>query len=322
MPKYIIKRLLLIIPIILGVIFALFVILYFIHGSTLMWMPIYRGGDFLDTVFERIGAAPGFFTRYIRYCYDVFVNGDFGRSGATMQRMAREFSYRINNTLGLLASGVSVTIIVGIPIGVLAAIRRDKLTDRLINIISLIFSSIPNYALAVALTLFLVLYLDLLPLLPIYTEPIAYVLPALVISLGGISSVARMTRTSMLEILDQPYITALRAKGLKESEVVWIHALKNAIVPTISVLGGLVSQLLCGTFVVEFFFNVPGLGSLMLNSVTGRDHYAILGCAVILTIVLSVTNTAADIIYAFINPQIKLQYAKSRRGALGKAAAK
>jgi ABC-type dipeptide/oligopeptide/nickel transport system permease component len=151
--------------------------------------------------------------------------------------------------------------------------------------------------------------LRLLPILQSYTSPQAYILPAVTIALGGIASVARMARSAMLEVLEQPYITTLRSKGLGERSVVLKHALKNALLPIISTLGGFIAQLLCGTLVVEHFFNVPGLGSFMLTSISFRDHFEILGCAVILTIILMCLNLASDILYAFVNPKIRLRYA-------------
>jgi ABC-type dipeptide/oligopeptide/nickel transport system permease component len=125
----------------------------------------------------------------------------------------------------------------------------------------------------------------------------------------------------MIETLEQPYVIALRSKGLDETGVVCRHALKNALVPVVSVLGGLVSQLLLGTLVVEHFFSVPGLGSLMMSSVSTRDHNTILGCTVILTIILTVTNIITDILYAFINPQIKLLYVRKKSAVTEEGAA-
>lgn len=308
MIKYTIKRLLMIIPILLGVIIILFLILYYIPASNVRFISMQGDGDFLDSVFSFFKAGENLITKYLRYCYNVFFKFDFGRSGRMLPRLTFELKYRVSNTLKLLFSGVGAAMLVGIPLGVYSALRKHKTADRIISIITLILASIPSYSMAMLVTLLLVLSLNLLPLIPSYTSPVAFVLPMITISLGGISSIARMTRASMLEVLDQPYITALRSKGLGNTAIIWRHGLKNAFVPVVSILGGLIAQLLCGTFVVEYFFTVPGLGTLMLKSVSMRDHFAILGCTVVLTVILSVTNTAADILYALINPQIRLQY--------------
>jgi peptide/nickel transport system permease protein len=305
-----------IVPIVLGVIFVLFAMLYFLSGSSIRQMPIYGGGDALDAVYSALGAGDNFITKYIRYCYNVFVKFDFGRTANTGVRLARELNYRIRNTLLLLGSGIGTMMIAGVPIGAYAAVRKDKLGDRLVNMVSLLFSAIPAFSTAFVLTLIFALYLGLVPVVSSYTSPKAFFLPALTVALGGIASVARMTRASMIEALEQPYITALRAKGLGEGGVVYRHALRNALIPVVSVLGGLVSQLLLGTLVVEHFFNVPGFGMLMMTSVGMRDHNTILGCTAILTVVLTATNIITDILYAFINPQIKLMYTgKKEKGA-------
>jgi ABC-type dipeptide/oligopeptide/nickel transport system permease component len=204
--------------------------------------------------------------------------------------------------------------IIGIPLGIYAALRQGRAGDRVVSVISLFLSAIPPYSIAIILALVICVWLRLLPILQSYTSPAAYILPAVTIALGGIASVARMARSSMLEVLEQPYITTLRSKGLGERSVVLKHALKNALLPIISTLGGFIAQLLCGTLVVEHFFNVPGLGSFMLNSLSFRDHFEILGCAVILTIILMCMNLASDILYAFVNPKIRLRYAGKPTG--------
>ena len=284
-------------------------------------MPIHNGGDALDSFFAATNAPDGFFTKFARYIYNIVIYQDFGSSMARRVGLIQDISFRIQNTLFLLLSGVGVTMLVGIPIGIYAALRRGKLGDRIVSVCSLFLSAIPAYSIAMILALVICVYLNLLPVLQSYKTPSAYILPAVTIALGGIASVARMARASMLEVLEQPYITALRSKGLDERSVVMKHALKNSLVPIISTLGGYFAQLLCGTLVVEHFFNVPGLGAFMLNSLSFRDHFEILGCAVILTIILMVMNLASDILYAFVNPQIRLRYAGRSAGKKRKEAA-
>ena len=308
MVRYTVKRVLMMIPIILIVTLILFILLYSLTGSSIRLMPAYGGGDALDSMFDFFGAGDNLFTKYIRYCYNVFFHLDLGKSGNGRLDVASELGYRVNNTLLLLASGVGVTLAAGIPIGVYCSMHKDSKGDRIINVVSLFFSSIPNYAVAMSLALIFSVYLRIIPVLSDYTTPTAFILPTLTITLGGVASVSRMTRASMLEVLEQPYITALRSKGLKEAEVVYSHALKNALIPVISILGGLISQLLFGTIVVEYFFNTPALGTYMLRAVSGRDHFAILGCTVVLAVILTVLNIVVDLLYAIASPQIRLRY--------------
>jgi ABC-type dipeptide/oligopeptide/nickel transport system permease component len=199
--------------------------------------------------------------------------------------------------------------IIGIPIGIYAALRKGRTGDRVVSVISLFLSAIPPYSIAMILALVFCVSLRLLPILQSYTSPAAYILPAVTIALGGIASVARMARSSMLEVLEQPYIPRCAQRAWRRGVLFLKHALKNALLPIISTLGGFIAQLLCGTLVVEHFFNVPGLGSFMLTSLSFRDHFEILGCAVILTIILMCMNLAADILYAVVNPKIRLRYA-------------
>ena len=322
MTRYIVKRILMILLIVLGVVLILFVLLYSLPGSNISQMPIYGGGDALDSIFELINAGDNFFTKYIRYCFNILFHFNPNPTGTAGPPSADSLGLRVRNTMYILVSGVSATLIVGVPVGVYAAVRKNRLADRVINIVSLFFAAIPNYALATIITLVLAVYLRLLPVANSYTTPSAYIMPTLTIALGGIASIARTTRASMLEVLDRPFIIGLRSKGLKEAGVVYLHALKNALVPVISVLGGFITQMLCGTFVVEHFFNIPGLGSYMLRSVGQRSHFAILGCTVVIAIILSVMNLVSDILYSLINPQIRLRYAKSHRIKPGKEAEK
>ena len=321
MVKYIIKRTLLIIPVILVILFVLFTLIYFLPSSRMAMMPINNGGDALDGFFTAVNAPDGFFTKFLRYIYNVVIHQDFGSTSPTRSGLISDIAFRIQNTLFLLLSGIGATMIIGIPIGVYAALNKGKTGDRIVSIISLFISAIPAYSIAMILALVICVYLNLLPVLQSYKNPSAYILPAVTIALGGVATVARMARASMLEVLEQPYITALRSKGLSERSVVLKHALKNSMVPIISTLGGYFAQLLCGTLVVEHFFNVPGLGAFMLNSLSFRDHFEILGCAVILTIILVVMNLASDILYAFVNPQIRLRYAGRSAGRKRKEAA-
>jgi peptide/nickel transport system permease protein len=304
----------LIIPVVLVILFILYTLIYFLPASRMTMMPIYHGGDALDSFFTAIKAPDNFFAKFVRYIYNIVVYQDFGRSTATKAGLISDISFRIQNTLFLLLSGVGVTMIIGIPIGIYAALRKGRPGDRVVSVISLFLSAIPPYSIAMILTLVICVSLRLLPILSNYTSPAAYILPAATIALGGIASVARMARSSMLEVLEQPYITTLRSKGLGERSVVLKHALKNALLPIISTLGGFIAQLLCGTLVVEHFFNVPGLGSFMLSSLSFRDHFEILGSAVVLTIILMCMNLASDILYAVVNPKIRLRYAGKPAG--------
>jgi len=318
MIRYLVKRVLLIFLIVLCVTFILFVLMYSLAASRIRLMPTYGGGDTLDAILGFINAGDNIVTKYVRYCYNLLFHLDFGRASSTGYYVTAELGVRTGTTLILLACSAAATFVIGIPAGIYAAMRKDGLWDRVINVTSLLLASIPNYSLALIIALVFVLYLGILPMSSMLLTPASFIMPTLVIALGGISSIARMTRSSMVDVLEQPYITALRSKGLKERRVIFRHALKNALVPVISVLGGFISQLLCGAFVAEHFFNLRGLGSYMLRSAGMRDHYEILGCTVIMTVILAALNIAADVLYAVVNPQIRRRYAKATGSVQGK----
>ena len=312
MIKYTIKRIAMMIPAIIVIIFIIFTLIYYLPGSSLNMTPIHRDGDALNTIFEKTGANANLFTRFLRYFYNAVVHQDFGRAMSTRSSMFNDMQYRVWNTLLLLLSGVGITIVVGIPLGVYAALKKGRAGDRIVSIIALFLSAIPAYSIAMILALIFCVYLRLIPVVQSYNNPQAFILPAVTIAIGGIASIARMTRTSMLEVLEQPFITSLRAKGLTERNVVLKHAIVNALVPIISTFGGFIAQLLCGTLVVEFFFNIPGLGTLMLNSLSVRSHYEILACTMFLTVILMCLNLVCDILYSIVSPQIRLRYTNRR----------
>ena len=312
MIKYTIKRIAMMIPAIIVIIFIIFTLIYFLPGSTLNMTTIYREGDALNSIYLRTEADANLFTRFLRYIYNAIVHQDFGKSSATRVAMLSDMQYRVRNTLLLLLSGVGITLVVGIPLGVYASLKKGRAGDRIVSIIALFLSAIPAYSIAMILALVFCVYLRLLPVIQSYNNAQAFLLPAVTIAIGGIASIARMTRTSMLEVLEQPFVTSLRAKGLSGGSVVLKHAIVNALVPIISTFGGFIAQLLCGTLVVEYFFNIPGLGTMMLSSLSFRNHYEILACTVFLTIILMGLNLVCDILYSVVNPQIRLRYTNRR----------
>ncbi|MDR0838422.1 MAG: ABC transporter permease [Oscillospiraceae bacterium] len=304
-----------IIPIILGVVFVIFLLLYAIPSGGLNMFPSAGKGDALDALFKLLHAGNNFFTKYLRYCYNVFILHDFGRASGNSLKIIGELVMRTKLTLLLTGLGLAATLIIGVPIGIFSAVHQNKWQDNVIMFLVTLFSSIPNYCLAIILCIVFVLKLRVLPLIG-FAGPIYFVLPTMTLSAGGIASVTKMTRASMLEVLDQQYVTALRSKGLKERAVVYFHALKNALVPIVSVLGTLTTQMLCGAVVVEHFFSIPGLGSYLLRSVNSRDVTSLLGCSVIIAFMLAALSVITDILYVFVDPQIKQQYTKGKTSAL------
>ena len=303
MVRYILKRCFMIIPTVLGVVFVVFVMLYILPGSSLDRMPVYGGGDALDSLIGVLRIGNNLFAQYCRYCWNIFTRFDFGLP------QSFDVPNRIRMTLILMSLGGGLAIAAGLPAGMYAAIHRNQWQDHTIMFLVLLFSSIPSYCIAYLLCLFFVLHLKILPLFG-SASPIYFVLPTLTMSAGGLAMMVRITRSSLLEVLDQNYITALRSKGLAERTVICFHALRNATVPILSSLGNLAAQLLCGTFVAEYFFSVSGIGSLLLEAVVSRNHLAVLCSAVVITAILSSITIAADLLFTLVNPKIKQQFVR------------
>ena len=320
MTRYIIKRILMTMLIVFVVMFIVFVLLYWVSGYMMRVLPIEGDGDALDAMFAFFNASNNVFTRYLRYIFNVVFHFDFGTAWGGWP-LVYSLMERTRNTVIMLGTGTILTLIAGIPIGIIAAVKKDRLGDRIVNVLTTLLSSIPIFAIAFVILVFFVLHLRILPANFPYVTPSVFIMPAITIALNGIATVARMTRASMIEVLEQPYILALRARGLKESQVLCRHALKNALIPVISAFGGFVSQLFLGIFVVESFFTIHGLSSLILQSVELilrelgliRFIHEMLGAVLIMTVILAVVNLASDIAYTIVNPKIRLRYSSKSR---------
>lgn len=308
MTRYILKRILMLIPIMLCVILIVYALLYTTVGARKNALSSYGGGDWLDTVFEKLGIEETFVSRYIRYCYKVFFKFDFGvQDGRTV---TSDIRYRMTLTLRLTMWGFAGTLIFGVGIGLFAALRQGSWAENAVMAFITFLSSIPSYTLALMLVLLFALHLNILPAFG-FTRPGSMIMPSLTVAIGGIASTARLTRSSVVEILDQTYVTALHAKGLGKRSIIFVHVLKNAMVPVVSNLTIVMSQMLCGAIVVERFFSLPGLGTMLLTAVTSRNQTNLLAASVIIAFMLVSVNILADIIYTFLNPQMRTQFLSS-----------
>ena len=314
MARYVAKRILLVVLTVLAAIFVLFVLLYALPASPIRNLPVSNGGDALDRLFAFFQAGDTMLTKYIRYCYQTLIRFDFRWPTNTTSWVLRDIPNRTRATLTMLVCGAGAALVVGIPLGAYAAVHKNRGRDRFISIVTLLLSSIPNYAVAMVVALLFVVQWRLLPIVSRPLFPRAYIMPTITIALGGVALFARTMRAGMLEVLELPFVSALRARGLKETRVLLLHVFRNALTPVVAVLGGFLSQMLCWTFVVESFFTIPGLGLHILRAVSTRDYLGTLGCAVVISIILAVTNIAADILYACIDPRIRRRYETGRRG--------
>src|SRR5271169_5881997 len=241
--------------------------------------------------------------QYIHYWKGV-LHGDLGRSIRYNQTVIRLIAQRYPYTLRLTLASLFIAIILSIPAGVRSARRRNRWDDRLLSVVSLFGLSFPDFALGPILILLFAIKLGWLPVSGAGSFA-NLVLPALTMGSALAAILTRMVRTSMLEELSQDYIRTARAKGLPESTVVYRHALRNAMIPVITVLGLQFGALLAGTIVTETIFSWPGIGRLTIQGISNRDYYLVQGCILVIGLTYVLVNFLTDLMYSALNPRIR-----------------
>lgn len=240
-----------------------------------------------------------------------FIKGDLGTS-LKMQRgmpvadiIFNQGKFILSIKLGVCA--LLLTILIGIPLGCIAAYHRGKWLDNLLNVCSTVGVAIPNFVVATLLMYLLAIYLGWLPTISGSLEDIrTYIMPVLSLSFYYVCYVAKLTRTSMLDAINQDYIRTARAKGLKTGKLIFKHALRNSLIPVVTYLGPLTAGLLCGGFVVETTFAIPGLGRYFVQSIIDRDYSIIMATTIVLSTMVILMNFVVDMIYKIIDPRISL----------------
>ena len=309
MARYILKRLLWMIPIVLGVAILTFTLMNFTDGDP-AYIILGSAASEADVAAlrETLGLNKPFLVRLLTYLRDIFLRFDLGTSYSTRLSVSGELMYRLPKTLLLTIASLSIAIVVGIPLGVTAAVNQNKLGDRISMVLSLVGVSMPNFWLAMLLVILFAVKLRWLPAMG--TGGLKYyILPALAGATGTIASLARQTRSSMLEVIRADYITTARSKGVKERDVIYGHALPNALIPIITTIGSAFGIQLGGTIVLETIFGIPGIGSYLANAVSARDYPVVQGGVVFLAICFSFIMLVVDLAYAFVDPRIRAQYA-------------
>ena len=309
--NYIAKRLLMIIPVILGVTFLIFTIMNLTPGDPAM-MILGEGAkpEEYSALREEMGLNDPFLVRYARYVWDA-MHGDFGKSYRTNIPVFEEIATRLPYTLNLAVISTIIAIIVGIPIGVLSAVRQYSLSDNIALGTSLLLTSMPAFWFGMMLVLLFSLKLKWLPSLGTDSWR-NFILPSIAASANTLASLLRMTRSTMLEVIRQDYIRTARAKGAKESRVIFGHALRNALLPVVTVVGVNFGIALGGTIVIEQVFAIPGLGQLMVNAIRAKDTPMVIASVLFAAIIASLINLLVDIVYVYIDPRLKSKYVKVR----------
>lgn len=308
MIRYILRRTLFLIPVMLGVSFIVFSLIHFTPGDAAMViLGESAPPEAIEALRVEMGLNDPFLVQYGRYVFNVVTKLDFGSSYVSRRPVFNEIIQQFPNTIKLAALAVTVAILIGIPAGVIAATHQNKWIDNVTMFFSLLGVSMPIFWQGILLILVFSLTLQWLPSSGFNTWQ-QMILPSLTLGSGSAAIIARMTRSSMLEVYRQDYVRTARSKGLKERIVVTRHALKNALIPIVTVIGLQFGFLLGGAVLTESIFGIPGLGRLMVNSIRTKDMMIIQGGVLLIAFTFSIINLFVDVLYAYLDPRIRSQY--------------
>lgn len=304
MIKYIIKRVL------LGAL-----TLFIVATATFILMRMVPGGPFLGekaispavtkALEQKYGLDKPLFQQYLTYMGDA-LKGDFGPSLRQRGRQVSDIisaKFPVSAQLGVMA--IVVALVVGVPMGCLAAYKRGKIVDRIISVICATGVAIPSFVTCTVLMYFFGVRWGLLPLLGL-NEPRSYIIPVFALALLPTAYVARLMRSSLLDVMEQDYMRTAKAKGVSEGKRIFKHALRNGIIPVVTYLGPLLAFLVTGSMVVEKLLTIPGLGGEFISSILNRDYTMIMGTTIFLAALLISMNIVVDILYKIIDPRIQL----------------
>ncbi|MBW2061380.1 MAG: ABC transporter permease [Deltaproteobacteria bacterium] len=314
MSRYIIRRVLLLIPTIALVSFLVFCIVRLIPGDVVELMVAEQGfADDADELREILGLDKPLLTQYFRYMKGVF-QADLGISLWSGEPVLDEIARRLPISFELACMALVWTFLMGVPIGVISALKQDSLLDYILRSWAIGGLSIPGFWIATLILVFGAIWFKWVPpmdYIPFRENPIQnlsqLLAPSLVLSLAMSASIMRMTRTMMLEVTGEDYIRTAKAKGLTGYTVVVRHALKNAMIPVLSIMGLQLAFLIGGTVIMESIFVLPGMGKYLIDAITWRDYPAIQGINLFLCSSIITINLMVDIIYGFLDPRIRYQ---------------
>jgi peptide/nickel transport system permease protein len=305
MRSYILQRLFQALIVVLGISLITFSLLHLFRDPVLILLPPEATKEDVATLRKEMGLDRPLVVQYGKFLTGM-LQGDFGRSFVASRPALELVLDRMPMTLTLAGAGLLLAIIISIPLGVWAAVRRNRLPDHSASIFAVLGQAMPLFWLDIMLIIIFAVKLKLLPASGAGSWR-HLILPATGIAVSLVPILMRLTRSRMIEILSQDYIRTARAKGLRERAVLFRHALRNALIPVVTVFGPLVAGLLTGTFVVEKIFAIPGMGKHFVTSIANRDYTTIMGITIFYALFLSVAVLAVDLLYGAIDPRIKIE---------------
>lgn len=302
MAKYIVKRVILAIITLFLICFITFFLMNAIPGGPFNGEKA-KSEAVLAALNAKYGLDKPVGVQFINYMKNI-LHGDFGVSLKTQRDIATTIreSFKVSAKIGGIA--VIVALICGIILGAVAALNRNKWPDHVIIFFVTLFTAMPSF---VAASFLLLIFCIQLKWVPVWsTEHPSYVLPVIALSLSPMAYITRLTKTSMLDVLGQDYIRTARAKGVRPTKVIFVHALRNALIPVITYVGPLIASILTGSLVVEKIFTIGGLGSKFVDSITNRDYPMIMGTTIFLAFIMVLMNLISDLVYKLVDPRIQL----------------
>lgn len=322
MLKYIIRNLLLVIPTMFCVVLIVFTINYLTPGDP---VAIYYDFDYTEEQYVEKAAEWGldkpYWEQFFHYIKQIVTKLDFGYSYYSGKNVMSELRSRFPVSLKLGLISVALTVVIGIPFGIISATRQYSALDYTVTLVSLFFAAVPGFWLAMMMILLFSNTLGWLPASGL-TSWKCYIMPVIATSAQYIASVTRQTRSSMLEVIRQDYIRTARAKGVSEGVVIRRHALRNALIPVITLVGMQVGAVVAGSAIIESIHSFPGMGSMMMTAINNKDYNSIQAIVLLMSGVVCLINVLVDIIYVFVDPRIRAQYQKhSARKKTKRAAA-
>lgn len=307
MSKYIIRRILSIIPTVIIIIFVIFFILDMTPGTPgRVILGVTATEEQVKNLDEALGYNRPVLVRYFDYLFKV-VQGDFGKSYVSQQPVFDVLIPKFPTTLKLALLSVTLSALVGIPLGIISALKPNSVLDSSLTTMSLFFASVPSFWLGLMFMLIFSLRLGLLPSSGIGTWK-HYIMPVVTLVLPSAAWLARLTRSTMIDAINQDYIRTAKSKGARTPRVMFLHALRNAMMPVVTQLGMSFASLLGGALITEMVFGLPGFGSAIVNAIKTKDIPIVMAGIIFLSITFILIMLVVDVVYAFIDPRVKDMY--------------
>ena len=312
MIKYVIKRILLLIPILMGITLIVLIFIDIAPGDPAqMILGNDASEEEIQALRDELGLNDQFFVRYFRFWKNT-LKGDFGTSYMNNRLVKDELFTRFKYTLTIATLSVTLSVLIGIPLGIYAATHQYSWKDNAAVALSLFCVSMPAFWFALLIIQLFSVKLQWLPPSGIVSWK-GWIMPTLSLALGYIATITRQMRSNMLEVIRQDYIITARAKGMSERKILYRHALKNAIIPIVQIVGTMFGASLGGAMIAEVIFSVPGLGNYMITGLTNRDYPVIQATTFFMSLVFSIVILLIDVAFAFIDPRIRSQYVRKRK---------